>query len=123
MAKDPPTLSAQERAVINQCRWIRDLPLPSLGWGTVRMELYAIVVLMIWIVVALTLGISPVGVIEFAGGWAVVMILALIVAWLATLFQRMAVLIDKLGRYVETQELILLSKQHESSPKPDERDE
>ncbi len=73
------------------------------------MELYTLVILLIWTVVALILGISPVVSTELAKGWAVTLILAFVVAWLASVIQRMAVLIDKLGRYVETQELICLS--------------
>jgi hypothetical protein len=108
-----PTLSDQERAVINQCQWIRDWPVPSLGWGTVRMELYSLVILLIVIVIAVNLGISPVFSTEsasaWAGGWALYLFVAIVVAWLASVIQRMAVLIDKLGRYVETQELMQLS--------------
>jgi hypothetical protein len=105
----PPTLSEQERAVINQCRRIRDWPIPSLGWGFVRMELYSLVVLLIVVVVAVSFGINLDFFAESAIKWAVYPFTAIVVAWLASVIQRMAVLIDKLGRYVETQELIRLS--------------
>jgi len=110
----PPTLSEQERAVINLCRRIRDWPIPSLGWGTVRADLYSLVILLIAaVVIAVSFGINPAFFTESAsvwvGRWAVRLFIAIVVAWLATIIQRMAVLIDKLGRYVETQELIRLS--------------
>ena len=111
----PPTLSEQERTVINQCRRIRYWPVPSLGWGTVRMELYLLVMLLIMAVIAVSLGINPVfsagWAIAWAGKWAVSLFLAIVVAWAASVIQRMAVLIDKLGRYVETQELIKQSRE------------
>jgi hypothetical protein len=75
------------------------------------MELYSLVVLLVVVVVAVNFGMSPMLLMEWAGGWAAIVILAIVVAWLATVIQRMAILIDKLGRYVETQEMVQLSQQ------------
>ncbi len=79
------------------------------------MELYLLVMLLIMAVIAVSLGINPVfsagWAIAWAGKWAVSLFLAIVVAWAASVIQRMAVLIDKLGRYVETQELIKQSRE------------
>lgn len=82
------------------------------------MELYSLLILVIAVVVAAIFGVSPVVFVDSAGTWAVgcavCLLVAIVIAWLATVIQRMAILIDKFGRYVETQELIRLS--HRDGP-------
>jgi hypothetical protein len=101
-------LSKEERDLIAWCRSVRDWPIPALAWGNFRATLYVAVIYGTLLVTAAAVGWLHFSRNEVVGAvvwWVMVPGLCGFFVWrLASRFQRMAALIDKLGRWAETEE-------------------
>ena len=101
-------LSKQERDLIAWCRSVQDWPIPDIAWHNFRANLYAAVAFGMLLVTAAAVGwlhFSRNEVVETVVWWVMVPgLCGFLVWWLARRFQRMAALIDKLGRWAETEE-------------------
>jgi hypothetical protein len=104
-----PTLSKEERALIYWCRWIRDWPLAALAWGNFRGEVYGAVLALAVVAIGVMYGIELQPNWVYWLGWGLCFWAAM--GWLATRFQRMAILIDKLGLFAEMAEARRLGEQ------------
>jgi hypothetical protein len=105
---DLSELSKEERALIAWCRSVRDWPIPALAWHNFRANLYAAVIYGFLLVTAAAVGwlhFSRNEVVGVVVWWVIVPgLCGFFIWWLTSRFQRMAALIDKLGRWVETEE-------------------
>ena len=105
---DLSELSKEERDLIAWCRSVRDWPIPALAAGNFRATLYAAVIYGILLATAAAVGwlhFSSNEVVKLLVWWVMVPGLCwLFLRWLTRRFQRMAALIDKLGRWAETEQ-------------------
>jgi hypothetical protein len=109
---DCPELSKKERDLIAWCRSIRDSPLLALAMGYFRISFSLTIIC--WPLLAIAVAF---GWIDFTSDrvvWSVVGLainsgLTGLFWWLTSRYQRMAALIDKFGRCVETEEALRMA--------------